>query len=125
VFEPQIKVYEDAKDLFTPPLLWWKVPVGQHGLRMGDIHTPRADCHICNMIFSNVSSSFVEALLSKENDVGFVYQLKGHDWKRTRSMIPEAALSVWLESGNQLFPMIKLSIVAQECMGPSRTIEVS
>jgi len=122
--QSQIKVYEDFKDVFTPPLLWWKVPIGQNGLRMGDIHTPRADCQICDMIFSNVSSSFVEALLSKENDVGFVYQLKGHhkshdkgrDRERTTRIVPEATLSVWLESGKQLLPMIKLSIVAQGCM---------
>ncbi|TVY84431.1 hypothetical protein LSUE1_G002663 [Lachnellula suecica] len=77
------------------------------------------------MIFSNVSSSLVEALLSKNDDLSFVYRLQGSSErkdarKKTGRRIPEAVLSVWLESKEQsLMPMIKLSIVAQNCVFPS------
>jgi hypothetical protein len=113
--EPKVEVYEDAKDIFTSRLLWWKVPVGQEGLKNGDTHAPQINCQICDMIFSNASSSFVEVLLGKENGITFVYQLKSQNWTAKKSMIPEAVLSVWLESGDKLLPMIQLSIVAKDC----------
>jgi hypothetical protein len=69
------------------------------------------------MIFSNVSSSFVKALLRKElKDVAFVYQLKGRDFKSgLRSVVPEAVVSVCLEVEEKSLPMVKLNVVAQKC----------
>jgi hypothetical protein len=113
-----IKIFEDVKDIFTPKLLWWKTKVGKYGLRKGETHAPSADCWICDMVYSDVSSSFVEALLGKKkDDVGFVYHLKGMtalQWGETNP-VPEAVVSVWLEVGEELLPMVNLKVVAQNC----------
>jgi len=118
---PKVQIYEDAKDMFTPKLLWWQVPITKDGLQSGTTHAPKSDCQICDMIFSNVSSSLVEALLKKEGEksqVAFVYQLKkeGGDSELpfVRS-VPESILSIWLNIGGMLIPMIKLKLIAQDC----------
>jgi len=75
---PRIEVCKDVKDIFSPRLMWWKVPIDKNSLSNAT-QSPRADCQICAMIFSNASSSLVEALLQRGNggkQVAFVYQLK-------------------------------------------------
>jgi len=113
----EFEVYEDVRDIFTPQLVWWKTKIHKDGLRKGETHAPSADCSICDMIYSNVSSSFVEALLGKEkDDVSFVYQLKNEVLVYgVTSPIPEAMVSVWLEVGEKLLPMVKLKVSAHEC----------
>ncbi len=75
---PKIEVYKDTKDIFNPNLLSQNTGVGKYGLKNGETHAPSAECQICDMIFSNLSSLFVEALLGKEQkDVALVYQLRG------------------------------------------------
>jgi hypothetical protein len=113
--EPKIEVYEDVKDIFTPKLLWFKTPLGKEGLKNGETHDPSGKCKICDMIFSNVSGSFVEAVIRKHNEggdrMGFVYRLK----RTGRLMNPGPVLSVWLELDEKLLPMIKLKIAATDC----------
>jgi hypothetical protein len=71
------------------------------------------------MIFSNVSGSFVEGLLGKEEESAFVYQLKQQDPMITLSGNLEAVISVWLQVGEKLFPMVKLQVLPQRCRVPS------
>lgn len=117
--EPKVEVYEDVKDIFEPKLLWFKTPIGKEGLKNGKTHDPNGKCQVCDMVFSNVSGSLVEAVLRKhaggdeesDNGMGFVYRLK-----RTGGfMNPEPVLSVWLEVGEKLLPMVKLKIAATDC----------
>jgi hypothetical protein len=111
--EPEIGVYEDTRTLFTDKVLWFKTLIGEEGLKNGETHDPKGGCLICRMVFSNVSGSFVEGVLRKQSinggkacEMGFVYQLK-----RTSGEIGlEPVLSVWLEVGEKLLPMIKLKI---------------
>ncbi|KAE9381644.1 HET-domain-containing protein [Stipitochalara longipes BDJ] len=112
----KVKIYEDVKDIFAPQLVWWKTKIQKDGLQKGETHAPGADCSVCDMIYSNVSSSFVEALLGKESeDAAFVYQLKNEGFGyRVTSPIPEAMVSVWLEAGEKLLPMVKLKVSAHE-----------
>jgi hypothetical protein len=114
--KPKIEIYEDAKDLFTPRLLWWKVPIGSDGLKSGESHVPSAECQICKMIFSNISASLVGALLKKNNhqennSISFVYQLKSTKNSKRIMATEEAILSIWLEVGQELLPMAKLQIM--------------
>jgi hypothetical protein len=109
----KVEIYEDAEDLFTPRLLWWKVPIGREGCESKDSHVLNTECQTCKMIFSNV-----EVLLKKtnqeNNSIAFVYQLKGTTNLTRRIMgIPgnEAILSVWLEVGQDLLPMVKLQVM--------------
>ncbi|PMD40055.1 HET-domain-containing protein [Hyaloscypha variabilis F] len=113
---PSVEIYEDVRDIFAPQLVWWKTKIQKDGLQKGETHAPTADCSICDMIYSNVSSSFVEALLSKEKeDIAFVYQLKNEkSGFGAASLIPEAMVSVWLEAGDRLLPMVKLKVSAHE-----------
>lgn len=114
----EIEVYEDTRSMFTPKLLWFKAAIPKEGLKTGETHDPKGACLICGMVFSDVSGSFVEAVLRKQSgkgasEIGFVYQLK-----RTEAFInlrEETVLSVWLEAGEKLVPMIKLKISAANC----------
>ncbi|KAF4636296.1 hypothetical protein G7Y89_g1777 [Cudoniella acicularis] len=112
---PKFEVYEDARDIFTPRVLWWQVPVGREGLKTGVTHSPGAKCQICAMIFSNVSSSFVKSLHENQNDhkkaLSFVYQLKGSG---SQDQNPGTVLSVWISVGSRLLPMIQLAITSNE-----------
>jgi hypothetical protein len=113
-----IKVFENVKDIFSPKLLWWKTKVEKCGLRKGETHAPSAECWICDMVYSDVSSSFVEALLGKEkDDVAFVYRLKGMTPFQCgqANPVPEAVVCVWLEVGEELLPMVKLKVAEQNC----------
>jgi hypothetical protein len=114
---PKLEIYEDAEDLFTPRLLWWKVPIGREGCELKDSHVLNTECQTCKMIFSNVSASLIEVLLKKtnqeNNSIAFVYQLKSTTnpgRKRLGIASNEAILSVWLEVGQDLLPMVKLQV---------------
>jgi hypothetical protein len=114
----KVEIYEDAEDLFTPRLLWWKVPIGRDGCESKDFHVLNTECQTCKMIFSNVSASLIEVLLKKtkqeNNSIAFVYQLKSTTNVTRRIMgFPgnEAILSVWLEVGQDLLPMVKLQVM--------------
>lgn len=118
--ESKLEVYEDTLHIFAPRLLWFKTLIGKEGLKDGETHDPSGKCEICNMVFSNVSGSFVEALIrqqgGKGGKMGFVYQLKGEALLTD----PNPVLSVSLEVGEKLIPMIKLKISAGDCKCSSR-----
>lgn len=133
----KIEVYEDTKDIFTPKLLWFKTAIGKEGLKDGETHNPNGKCQICDMVFSNVSGSFVEALLKTsgkdvvgdESSLSFVYQLKSDKFVDSRvpgafSIIPDPVLSVWLEVGEKLLPMVKLKIDARDCKCEPRPLRI-
>lgn len=109
----ELEIYGDVQDIFKPRHRRWMTPVGKEGLKIGATHAPGLDCQVCDMIFSNISPSLVQALLRKaevvdgESSVSFVYELTNENRRR---WTPEAVLSVWLGVSNQLLPMIKLKI---------------
>lgn len=112
---PKIEIYEDVEDLFTPRLLWWKIPIRKDGLKAGYSHTPNADCQVCQMIFSNISPSLIDVLLKKndkeEDGMAFVYQLKSTVNSKRMVAGNEAILSISLEFGKELLPMVRLQVM--------------
>jgi hypothetical protein len=112
----KFEVYEDTRSIFAPRLLWFKTLIGREGLKDGETHDPSGGCQICKMVFSNVSGSFVEAVIRKQEgdrgeEMGFVYQLKREGFLTDQDPV----LSVWLEVGEKLVPMVKLKISAGDC----------
>jgi hypothetical protein len=114
---PKLEIYEDAEDLFTPRLLWWKVPIGKEGCEWKDSHVLNTECQTCKMIFRNISASLIEVLLKRtnqeNNSIALVYQLKSitnSGRKMPGIASNEVILSVWLEVGQDLLPMGKLQV---------------
>jgi hypothetical protein len=113
----KLEIYEDAEDLFTRRLLWWKVRIGREGCEWKDSHVLNTECQTCKMIFSNVSASVIKMLLKKtnqeNNSIAFVYQLKSitnSGRKMPGFASNEVILSVGLEVGQDLLPMVGLQV---------------
>lgn len=118
---PGIRIHQskDVDSLMTgrSESVWWKSDVGPEGLRTGVTHSPGLNCQICDMVFSNISPSLVEAVFNSprrdKDPMKFVYQLsrKRHQMlKRPKKEVaqPDAVLSVWLDVNGNLLPMTQL-----------------